>query len=114
MGIKKKTPEKEVQDAVIAYLDFKGWMVQRNQQGLGCTPGRPDLQAIKKWFGIGITIYIECKSPKGKLSEAQRAYLEKLEDQGAEVIVCRTFEWFKNALDNTEYRIRERMTGGNL
>lgn len=32
---KPVTPEKQVQNGVVSELRFHGWMVQRNQQGLG-------------------------------------------------------------------------------
>lgn len=66
---KPVTPEKAVQNAVIRMLQFHGWMVQRNQQGLGNTKGRPDIEAYRD----GFILFVEVKAPQhlmktGKLS----------------------------------------------
>ena len=109
MGERKKTPEKVVQDAVIEHLRISGWLVQRNQQAMGNTKGRPDLEAVKKFKGLGVTIYVECKAPRGRLSERQLEYIRGLRAEGALVSVCKSIEEFINDLALIEYKIRERM-----
>ena len=96
--IKKLTPEKQVQAAVVKYLKFMGWIVMRNQQGLGSTPGRPDIEALKN----GVVIWIECKAPKGRLSESQQKYIESLRKNGGIVFVTNNFEVFMGELERLE------------
>ena len=61
-----------------------------NPQGIGCTRGRPDIEAIWK----GITYYIECKHPRdgGKMSQYQITQREKIEAAGAPYIKARSVE----------------------
>jgi hypothetical protein len=107
MGEKRKTPEKIVQDACVEHLKISGWKTQRNQQGMGNTKGRLDYEAIKEFKGIGITIYIEFKGPKGRLSRDQVEYIRGLRDVKAIVCVCKSLEEFINDLLRIEYKIKE-------
>ena len=97
-GARKATPEKLVQSAVTRYLRARGYLVERNNQGLGSVPGRPDLQAAKR----GVIIMVECKGPKGRLSEAQEQYKARLEAQGIEVFVPHSIEEFMEKLEAWE------------
>lgn len=98
---RKITPEKQVQNGVLRLLKFHGWYAERNQQGLGSKPGRPDLQAIKK----GVTIYVECKAPKGSLSDNQKKYIEMLREHGAIVYVVKDVEHFMEMLENLQEQL---------
>ncbi len=95
---KKCTPEKAVQNAVVAQLKFHGWMVVRNQQGLGHVKGRPDLEAYKN----GFTLFIECKAPKGRLSDYQVKYIKVLEDHGMTVMIVNDPERFLDDLERLQ------------
>lgn len=97
----KQTPENAVKAGVRRYLKFKGWLAASNPQGLGCKAGRPDLQALKK----GVTIYIECKAPKGRVSNKQKLYHEELMQHGGIVVVCWSIDEFMNDLDKIEERL---------
>jgi hypothetical protein len=83
-----KRTEKVVLREVKEYLEITGWLVMRNHQSLGSQIGRSDLEALKD----GVTIYIECKGEKGKLSRAQEAFQRKIEEKGGIYIVARSFE----------------------
>lgn len=109
---KPVTPEKAVQNAVIRMLTFHGWMVQRNQQGLGNTKGRPDLEAYKN----GFIMFIELKkpqhlmkngklSPGGKLSADQEKYIARLKDQDMTVLVVDDAEKFLVQLEQIQERL---------
>lgn len=109
---KPVTPEKAVQNAVIKMLTFHGWMVQRNQQGLGNTKGRPDLEAYKN----GFVMFIELKKPKhlmkngklspgGKLSDDQEKYVAKLKAQDMTVLVVDDAEKFLLQLEQIQERL---------
>lgn len=108
---KKITPEKAVQNAVISMLRFHGWFVQRNQQSLGNTLGRPDLEAYKN----GFTLFVECKAPerrlkngkivRGELSPDQVKYIERLKAQDMTVIVTSDAEKFMLELEAIQERL---------
>lgn len=108
---KKITPEKAVQNAVVSILRFHGWMVVRNQQGLGHVKGRPDLEAYRN----GFTLFVECKAPerrlkngkivRGELSPDQVKYIEQLKAQDMTVIVTSDAEKFMLELEEIQERL---------
>ena len=66
----------------------------------GVLSGVPDLciPIAKKCFN---GIYIELKNGKaGKVSENQKTILDKLQSEGYRCEVCRSFDEFKNVVDN--------------
>ena len=75
--------ENEIQLQCRQYLQIKGWLVIRIQQGIGCHLGISDLIAVKD----GKTVYIEIKTPKGKLSQHQENFRKDIEYHGAEYLV---------------------------
>ena len=107
--MKKETPEHALKQAVKEYLGLQGWLVETNVQGILCTKGRPDLEATKKFHGLAITIWIETKAPKGKVSDYQRDYIRALRAEGGLVSVCKSFDEFRYDLQEIEKIIRERL-----
>lgn len=77
--------ESSLKDKVII---FKNW-----GSGLGRS-GRPDLEIMYN----GKTWYIEAKDPKGKLSNVQKALIERAEKVGITIHVISSFEQFINEL----------------
>lgn len=73
-------------------LSFQGWYVTRIHQSLGSMKGICDLTAIKN----GVTIYIEAKAPKGKLSKWQEEYMRNITEHGGIFIVARSYEDIAN------------------
>lgn len=109
---KKPTPEKLVQNACAKLLRWHGWMVVRNQQGLGAERGRPDIEAYRN----GFTLFIEFKRPKrelengkmapgGRLSEHQQRYIARLKDQDMTVLVVDDSEKFMLQLEEIQERL---------
>jgi len=111
---KPVTPEKQVQNAVIAQLRFHLWFVQRNQQGLGNTKGRPDLEAYRN----GFTLFLEIKAPEGvvspitgrksrggKLRKGQPEYHQRLRDAGMTIWVIDDSEKFLEDLERLEFEL---------
>lgn len=90
---RKYKPETLIQNAIREYLAFNGWFVMRHQQGLGSMPGLVDLTAAKG----GVTIYIEVKAPKGKLSPAQEIFKRNIRSAGCKYILARNIEDVINA-----------------
>jgi hypothetical protein len=91
VGGRRTTPETALKHACIQYLRLQGWLTYPLiQQGI--TPvnlrGLPDRIAIKN----GRTVYLEFKSPQGRLSEHQEARRMEIEAAGATYLVVRRLE----------------------
>lgn len=84
----QKTTEGDILRAVRDFLRLHGWKVTRIHQSLGSERGIPDLVAIRG----GKTVWIEVKTPNGRLSEHQERWLQDLEDHGGWWIVARSVE----------------------
>jgi len=94
---KKQRENSQVVNKIVSFLEsglkdkviiFKNW-----GSGLGRS-GRPDLEIMYN----GKTWYIEAKDPKGKLSNIQKALIEKAEKVGITIYVISSFEQFVNEL----------------
>ena len=70
---------------------------RKKQKRLGAKKGFPDILII--WRGRAI--FIELKTQKGRLSEAQKECHEKLTLSGALVITCRSFEEVQQFVEMT-------------
>jgi len=85
---KKITPEGQIKRDVKQYLTLKGWRIIPILQGLGAYKGISDLIALKE----GVTIYIEVKTPSGKLSAHQEAFRILVRETGNTYIVVRSVD----------------------
>ena len=72
---------------------------RKKQKRLGAKKGFPDILII--WQGRAI--FIELKTQKGRLSEAQKECHEKLTLSGALVITCRSLEEVQQFVEMTIY-----------
>ena len=70
--------EGEILKQVRDYLRWRGWKVYRIQQGLGCHRGMSDLICVKD----GKVLFLEIKTPKGKLSPHQEKFRDEIQDAG--------------------------------
>jgi hypothetical protein len=111
---KNKSPEADLQGCIVQALLFKGYFVYMNHQNIalgsfskgekvsnkygmwtsmkkqGWVKGIPDLTVIGRTIeDEHIRVYIECKSKKGKLSDAQKEVIETLEALGEQVIIAK-------------------------
>ena len=85
--------ESEIQRDIKNYLQKTGWKVIRNHtqgvkysRGRGTNPnaGMPDLLSLR----AGEYVWIEVKTPSGKLSIIQLMYIARLRNHGAKVIIA--------------------------
>jgi Holliday junction resolvase len=87
--------ESVIQSQVIKYLEKIGWyvvkIIQTNKNGW------PDLQAHKD----GVTIFVEVKSEKGKVSQLQQYRHKQLSDAGFKVLVIYSLKQITNELSST-------------
>ncbi|MDA8212187.1 MAG: VRR-NUC domain-containing protein [Clostridia bacterium] len=86
--IEPKVPESQIQAEIKQYLQLKGYFVYKNHQSLGSHRGLADLTAIKN----GQVIWIEVKTPKGRVSEHQEQFRTDLEHHGGRYIVARSVD----------------------
>ncbi len=80
--------EGEIRQQVKEFLQWRGWFVFYNLQGLGCYPGLSDLVAVKK----SKVVYIELKTKTGKQSEKQKEFQQDLEAAGGTYVLARGIE----------------------
>ncbi len=95
---KIKISEKEVQNAILQYLQVKRVFHFRNNTGATKTatggfikfgtPGSPDIIVVKE----GIFIGIEVKRPGGKLSPNQKLFCDALIAAGGRYVVAQSLE----------------------
>jgi len=83
-----KESESGILRAVRDYMRLRGWFVIRMQQGLGSHKGISDLVAVKE----GLTVWIEVKTAKGKLSKHQQQFQKQIKEFGGIYIVVRGVE----------------------
>ena len=81
---KKPTPETLLKRDIKNLLRTLGIFNFPVLQGLGATPGIPDILGIYKGRFVGI----ECKAPGGKPSEHQKRFLEIIREQGGIAILA--------------------------
>lgn len=83
-------PETAILRAVRDYLQLppRPWFVVRMQQGLGSYKGLADLYCLRD----GRSVWIEIKTPQGRLSRHQRAFKDAIEAHGGEYVVARSVE----------------------
>ena len=66
----------------------------------GTVPGVADLQILKAKKGYN-GLYIELKNGKdGKVSDNQQTIMSKLQSEGYQCEVCRSFDEFRNVVDS--------------
>lgn len=95
---RRTNPETLILRAVKAALEAVGWFVIRIHQSLGSTPGIADLVAM----GFGRTIWIEVKTPKGRLNDHQRLFQYGVEVSGGEYRVVRSLEDVEDLLERSD------------
>lgn len=72
-----------------------GYLVYHTHNSQGSDPGFPDLVLLK---GRRV-VYVELKTQSGRLSAAQREWLEGLQAAGEEVHVWRPSDWFDGTIE---------------
>ncbi|MBT9174287.1 MAG: hypothetical protein DDT21_02700 [Syntrophomonadaceae bacterium] len=77
--------ESDIQKNIKAYLELRGFFVVKIHQSLGSHRGISDLYALKN----GRHVWIEVKTPKGRLSEHQQRFKENIEAAGGEYRIAR-------------------------
>lgn len=99
--------ESDIQHDIIQFFEKRDWyvvkIIQSNKNGW------PDLQCHKN----GVTMFIEVKSEKGKVSELQSYRHKQLRDKGFIVIVTHSINHLKDELIRIGIIIRQEWTISN-
>ncbi len=91
---RKAQSETDIKRAVKEYLQWHGWFVFPVIQGLGAYRGISDLIALK----AGETLFIEIKTPAGRLSAAQEVFQSDITAHDGVYIVVRGIEDIERVL----------------
>lgn len=95
---RRSSPEADIRRGIVKFLRMIGFAVYDLEQNRKTrqTPGIPDLYVQ----GKGIRFWVEVKTAKGRLSEAQADFKAEEEAHGGTVHVWRSsqeaFEWYEN------------------
>ena len=92
----------------------KGWLVEinNNQDNAAAAMQRRSLGQVKGWpdtmlvLGMGNVIFVEFKTPKGRIRPEQLKVMEQLISLGHDARVCRSYEDFKNLVNEYGYGLR--------
>lgn len=94
-----KIKETDITRAILQFLKARGIFAWKVFQSLGSTKGVPDILGV---LPGGRSLMIEVKTPKGKLSEHQEAFLTRAKAEGACAFVARSVEDLMGGLKEDE------------
>ncbi len=86
--------EKHIEKKCIKFAESLGWL-QFKVVNPTCN-GLPDRQFITP---TGLSVFVEFKTPKGRLSEIQRYQIARLKEMNAKVHVVNSVEGFKEVTE---------------
>ena len=100
---KLKVKEKDIQNAILAWLNYNGFFCWPMQNQGQYDPIKKIYRKPPKWFvyGVpdimvamqyGIVLFIEVKTPVGKLSEHQQQFKARLGALGHKYVVAKSVE----------------------
>ena len=85
---RRVTPETALKAGVKEWLSLHGWLHYPLAESRYGVKGLPDRIAVKN----GRTVYIECKSPRGELSEWQQVRQREITEAGALYLLVRDLD----------------------
>lgn len=94
--------ESQIQRQIVDYLQYTGWLVLQTYLGsnrggsVWMTKGLPDICAIKN----GRHVWLEIKTPAGRVKPEQEILHQQLRAHGAEIYVVRSLEDCIKALED--------------
>lgn len=97
MGAVVKIKERDVTKTVRDYMEYRGWRGVRLNAGPFGKKGQPDFLFLRYVAGSlkAAAVWVEFKSPLGRLSPEQTAWIDEERRRGATCIVVRDFEEFE-------------------
>lgn len=103
-AIRRRSPERDIQRAIVSLLRWHGWMVREISQQkyvTGDLIGVPDLIAWKR----GVTLLIEVKAPGGRVRRSQRLFAQDIAPHLGDTLrytITRDVDQFEQWLNNHE------------
>lgn len=108
-----KIKERDVTKTVRDYMEYRGWRGVRINAGPFGKRGQPDFLFLRYVAGSlkAAAVWVEFKSPKGRLSPEQTAWIDEERRRGATCIVVRDFDefvdWYaRNVGEEGQMRLR--------
>ena len=90
-----KQPETIIKKEITDYLRLTGWFVFPILQGMGAYKGISDLIACRG----GVVLFIEVKTPNGKLSDHQVQFMLNIHKSGCRYLMVRCHEEVKEYIE---------------
>lgn len=91
----RRMTEKQLQAAIVRLAKLRGWMTYHTYDSRRSEPGFPDLVLVRGEAAL----YRELKAGQGRLTEAQRKWLDALSAAGQDAGVWRDSDWRSGAID---------------
>lgn len=106
--------EKDIQKVITKYLELKGvpyavtnaervWNPQGFVRKSKVSPDHPDLSATLSVYvdsmRVGLSFYIEVKTPSGSIRDGQKIKLRSLSDAGALCVLARSLDDVKDVVE---------------
>lgn len=101
---KPKIKESDIQRDIKTFLQYRGWFVVKIHQSMGSYKGIADLYCLKN----GLSVWVEVKTPKGRMSEHQERFKDDVEQNGGHYIVARGIDDVSNLQAEIEIREMEK------
>ena len=108
-----KLKERDTTRTVKDFMEYRGWRGVRINAGPFGKKGQPDFLFLRYIAGSlkAAAVWVEFKSPRGRLSTEQTAWIDEERRRGATCIVVRDFdefvEWYaRNVGEEGQMRLR--------
>ncbi len=82
--------EKQFTQQVLDAARYLGWLCYHTYDSRKSEPGFPDIVATHACYG---TFYAELKTHRGKVSDAQQLWIDRLREGGERVFLWRPYDW---------------------
>jgi len=87
----KKLKESDYQKLIMKFMETNGFLVFKLPPSIySSRKGLPDLVCIRR--GDGLTVWLEVKTPTGRLSKSQEKLIAEMREAGAHVHVVRGYD----------------------
>ena len=118
--------EKQISNSVLAYLHHRkifAWPINnggvfdpikktfRMNKSPWFVRGVPDIMCIVELRGLGVTLYLECKTAKGKQSPAQKVFEQNIKERKGFYFVIRSVADVSQAIAQVEERAAHNWNG---
>lgn len=119
----KPQPEKNIENRIIDYLQAQHYLYATKinnsvafsrktggylKRGKRCMNGIPDIFLWGNFHGVHFSAFIEVKTKAGRLSDNQKLFMQRYQDTGGYMAVCRSIEDAISFLADIDYRCQQK------